>query len=258
MKCFLTLTIVFLLAGAQALAQTDSKNVQAASASDRRPLASPARLTPGNLADVQSKVRSLYAALARDKNNQDCRLELAQDLESLALYAERNRDYLNAWRYYEGAAQVLDYPGDGSQKKRAAKDAEKAESNHKLRLDYIKNLKLVGWVYTTFNWHDYKNLETKQGADYQSAVGLPIRRNWSFAERMLHLRLPHVASPKPMLIVSFNVHRNGTLSDIKVAKSCGQPKIDEIAMQAVKDVGKAPPLLPAMGDVVPFQAQFIK
>jgi len=258
MKRLLTLTIVVLLTGAQALAQSNSNEAHPGSSVDLSLPAPPSLVNRDNLPDAQLEIRALQAVMVKDPDNKDCRLKLAQALESVAVCMERNHDYLGASRCYARASQALDYPKEKSWKKRADDDATKAASSHKLGLDYAKSLKLVGWVYTSFNWHDFKNLDVKAGSDYMTAVGLPIRRNWSVAKRILRVHFPEGQSPKPMLVVSFNVHRDGTVTDIKLAKSCGHTEIDAIAMKAVKDVGKAPPLLPALGNVVPFQSQFIK
>jgi TonB family protein len=263
MKCLFTLTIVCVLAGAQALAQTGSNKNQAASSGDKSLPEIPSRVTRANMLDVQLKVQKLWVVFGKDPDCRECRLKLAQGMEGLGLFAEGNRDYVNAWRYYEGAAVAANYPREKTWKKRADQDSQNAARCHKLRLDYIKDLKLIGWVYTSFNWHNYKGLDPKAATTYMTEVGLPIRRNWSYARRTMGFRLPEgPEGPEgpdgPVLVVSFNVHRNGTVSNIKLVKSCGTPKLDAVAMRAIAEVGKMPELLPGMGEVVSFQSQFVK
>jgi TonB family protein len=256
MKCLLTLITVSFLTGLQALAQADSTKAPLDLPGKAGPSATPRRQPRIDLVAARWHLRELNAALAKDPDNRACRLELAQALESLAALFEERRDYLNAWRYYDSAAKVLDHAREKSWKKRADDDAHKAASNRKRGLDYIDKKKDNGWVYTTFDWRDYKSIDRNVCAEYMKQVGLPVLRDWSISKKLYQLSIPAGFSPR--LVVSFNVHRDGTMSDIKLAKSCGSKSVDAFALRAVQDAGKVPPLLPAMGDVVPFESQFVK
>ncbi len=211
---------------------------------------------PFNIADAEWKIRELSSKLTKNPGDNNCRLELAETLEKLARFSEQIHDYLNAWRYYQGAAQALKSGDDKSLKKRADDDAQKAEFCHKLRIDYLSGMKLEGLVYVSFNWKKYKTLDPGKAMEYIRVVGLPMRKSWSAAKREHHFRLPE--APEPSLVVMFKIERDGTIKDIKLTKSSGRPAIDEMALQAVKAAGKAPPLLPEMGAETQFQAQFVK
>lgn len=209
-----------------------------------------------NKVAVECKIREMTSQLAKEPDNKECRLRLAQGLETLAQYSLDQEDFLNAWRYFEGAAHVLNYPKEKGLKKRADEDAEKAAQCHQARVDFLSKMKIKGWVYVTFNWHKINDLDPKAANEYIQQIGLPVRKNWSVAKRLHNVQLGEFTGPH--IIVSFNIHRDGSISDIKLTKSCGRPAIDELALQCVKKVTKEPPLLPVMGQVLPCEAQFAR
>jgi TonB family protein len=255
MKYIWPLIAVSFIAVTSALAQDSLQRTHAGSLADVN-LSVPFVVTRENLLDAKLKSKTLYALLAKAPADKKARLKLAQCLEAMGAYSENMHDYINSWKYYDGAANTLSYPVEKAWENRAEHDAKKAANNHQLRLDYIKSLNLAGLVLTTCNLHNYKNADIKYSSDYMNEVGLPISRNWSFVEKNLGIRLPPV--PRPELVVAFNVYTDGTVGDIRLVNSCGKSEADAAAVQAVKDAGRALPLFPWMGRVVAFRSQFVK
>jgi len=243
-----------------AAAAPESQKIDLQKAEDEKPLLS----TYGTgdnpsqaVKEAEWKVRRLQEALRLDPKNEKTRMTLVQTFESLAAYHEQKLNSLDAWRYYGAAARVLTESGDAEKlKKRIAYDQSRAEKNHQLRLQYLRRRKRVGFVYTSFQWLDYPKLDRTDALAYTAKVSNAIRNAWSDAEQNRHItdggRLP-----KP-LIVSFDVHRSGKMSGLKIDSSCGLSLVDQAAVKAVSEAGPMPALLPAMGDVVHFQSQFVK
>lgn len=260
MKCLLPLAVIAFLPVTHALAQSDATKSAKLAGHGAAPQHALPSLSEATLAlspaEALPKIEKLQHTLAQEPNNKDCRLQLALALESLGLFWDQKHDYLKSSRYYQGAARVFDLPGEKGWKKRSELDAKRAASSYKEHIEHLRSLKIEGFVFTSFDWHGYKNLDRKAAADYQAAVGQPIRINWSLAKRLQRLELRE--DQKKLLKIGFDVHRDGTVSDIKVVTPCGNPKIEEAAMQAIKDVGKVTPLLPALGNVVHFESQFMK
>lgn len=256
MKFQLTAAIVSYLACTQAFAQSPGGGSLAGSADqkseDRAGSKSAPRFEAGK---AEWRIRELNAMVENHPGQKEYRLRLVDALETLGKFYE-TRDTMKATRYYEAAAHTLNNPPEKDWKKRADQDSKKADHYRQIRMTYLRGLETKGFTFTSFNWRKIKGLDPKDASDYTGKVNQPIRSNWSVARRITEFSLEEVS--KPAIIVNFNIHKDGSISDIKVTKSCGRPKIDQIALEAVQKVSKMPPLLPAMGEVIPVETQFIK
>ncbi|MBS2005695.1 MAG: TonB family protein [Cyanobacteria bacterium SZAS TMP-1] len=212
---------------------------------------------PARVQEAEWSVRRLQQALHADPTNEKVRISLVQTLEALAAYHEKKRNSLDAWRYYEAAARELGLSAERKKwKKRIEYDENRAGFNHQLRADFLHKQKRVGFVYTTFQWLDYPKLDRKDALAYTAKVNTMVRDAWSDYQK--NSRIIGGGGLPRMLVVGFNLHRDGRISNLKVESSCGFPAVDAAAVRCIRDVGRMPPLLPAMGESVPFQSQFTK
>ena len=184
-------------------------------------------------------------------------MALVQTFESLALYHEQRRNALDSWRYYKAASEVLAQSENADKfKNRIAADQARGEVNHKLRSQYLRERRRSGFVYTSFQWLDFPKLDRRDALAFTSIITNLVRNSWSDAQTNSHIT--NGGKFNKMLVISFNLHRNGKLTDLKVEESSGSPLIDAAAMQSIRDVGVMPKLLPSMGEVVHCQSQFTK
>jgi|GEM_PF-5457897 len=212
---------------------------------------------PISVVEAEWKIRRLQTTLHNEPHNEKARMVLVQTFESLALYHEQRRNALDSWRYYKAAAEVLAQSESADKfKKRIEADRARGEVNHKLRSQYLRERKRSGFVYTSFQWLNFPKLDRSDALAFTSIVTNLVRNSWSDAQTNSHIT--NGAQFNKILVVSFNLHRNGKLTDLKVDQSSGSPLIDAAAMQSIRDVGEMPKLLPAMGEVVHFQSQFTK
>lgn len=213
------------------------------------------------------KIKSLEKTVAKDTANKDNRLALADYLESLGAECEKKDDWAGVWRFYQRAAAVLRDPTVADWEKRAADDTAKAAIFRQKQTDKRvaeEEAKIVARraremppiVAPNLDWHGNSEADSFAENRYREEVWKRVQNAWvNSAARKKVLDTSNFQKP---VIISFDVHSDGEVSDIKITSSSGDRRIDLAALKVVEELGKVDPLLPGMGSLVRFHTEFGK
>jgi outer membrane biosynthesis protein TonB len=219
----------------------------------------------------EDKIKALEKTVAKEPTNKENRLVLVDFLESLAADGEKKGDWAGAWRDYQRAAAVLRDPVVEDWEKRAAEDTAKAAGYRQKQTDkrvaeeeakamVRRAREMPAIVAPSFDWN--ANKATNPLADplaensYRESVLKRVQSAW--ANSAMRKQVTDISGFKRPAIISFDVHDNGEVSDIKITTTSGDRRIDLAAQKVVEDLGKLEPLIPSMGPLVRFHTEFGK
>ncbi len=213
------------------------------------------------------KIKELEKAIARDSANKDNRLALADYLEQLAAESEKKDDWAGAWRFYQRTAAVLRDPPVDDWEKRAADDLAKAATYRQKQTDKRvaeEEAKMVARrahdmppiVAPSLDWKAKKEADIFAENRYREEVWKRVQSAWVNSPARKNVK--DMSNFHRPVIISFDVHSDGEVSDIKITASSGDRRIDLAALQVVEDLVKIEPLLPGMGPLVRFHTEFGK
>lgn len=213
------------------------------------------------------KIKDLEKTVAKEPGNRTNRLALIDFLESLAADCDKKNDPSGAWRYYQRAAAALRDPKEDSWEARAADDTTKAAAfrvkateatyrEEEARAVARRSREMPAIMAPSFDWRSRKDRDLFSENRYREDVWKKVQTAWLNSE--LRRAIVGTDSFKTPAVVSFDVHTDGEVSDIKIITSSGDRRIDLAALKVVEDLGKMEPLLPGMGSLVRFQTEFGK
>jgi TonB family protein len=205
---------------------------------------------------IEEKICKLQTTVLDHPSDLVSRKLLVQYLTILAEYSEKRGDNLTAWRYYEGAAKALRESKDKAMLAQVATVSEKAERNHNLRKQHLKNLKRLGFVLVKFDWAQCKFQDRTVVAAYLTSLTEKLRDAWSDTEHRLGLLTS--AELARSIRVNFSLRRDGVVSDIKLISGCGNKSLDQGALETIESLAKQPALPTAAGNNLILQAEFSK
>ncbi|MBS2009727.1 MAG: TonB family protein [Cyanobacteria bacterium SZAS TMP-1] len=212
------------------------------------------------------KIKAQEKIVARDTANKQNRLDLANLLEAAAADCEKSGDTAGVWRYYQRAAAVLRDPREEAWEARAAADTSKAatfravETEQRYRIEEARAIAKRALAVPLET--PSLNLQVQQEQDkfaenlYREDVWKRTQSAWLASE--LRKEVTDTSRFKKPVIISFDVHTEGNITDITIISSSGDERIDLAALKVVRDLGKLQPLLPGMGSLVRFQTEFGK
>lgn len=205
--------------------------------------------------------------VVRYSEKKEDRLTLADLLESSADDCARAEDLAGAWRYYQRAAAVLRDPREESWETRAAEDTTKAasfrekETEQRYRIEEARAIRrraaMVPAIEApSINWQEQKEQDNFAENRYREEVWKLVQTAWRESEA--RKAVTDTSNFKKPAIISFDVHSEGNVTDIKIVSSSGDPQIDLAAFKVVQSLGKMQPLVRGMGSLVRFQTEFGK
>ena len=213
------------------------------------------------------KIKNLEKSVAWEPANKQNRLALVDFLESLASDSEKKDDWAGAWRYYQRAAAVLRDPAEPDWEARAVADSAKAadyrvkQNDKRVREEEARALArrvrdMPSIVAPSLDFNTKKQADDFAENRYREVVWKKVQSAWINSSARQDVKDTSTFT-KPA-IVSFDVHSDGEVSDIKITGTSGDRRIDLAAQKVVEDLGKMAPLLPGMGSLVRFQTEFGK
>jgi len=205
--------------------------------------------------------------VVRFSEKKEDRQTLADLLESSADDCSKADDLAGAWRYYQRAAAVLRDPKEDAWESRAAEDTTKAasfrerETEQRYKIEEARAIArraamVPAIEVPSINWQSQKEPDNFAENRYREVVWKRVQTAWR--DSQIRKAVTDTSNFKKPAIISFDVHAEGNITDIKIVNSSGDPQIDLAAFKVVQDLGKMEPLVPGMGPLVRFQTEFGK
>jgi TonB family protein len=215
----------------------------------------------------EDKIKGMEKKVAWEPTNKDNRLALVDYLESLAQESEKKDDWPGAWRFYQRAAAALRDPKVDEWEKRAEGDSAKAALFRHKQTDRVvaeeearalaRRMRDAAIVAPSSDWHAKKDVEDSFAENrYRESVFKRVQNAW--VNSSLRKAVTDTKNFVKPAEISFDVHSDGEVSDIKITSSSGDRRIDLAALKVVEDLGRVDPLLPGMGQLVRFHTEFGK